>query len=249
MADIKSINTTSITGRIRKVIDWHSHILPGMDDGSRDTKESISLIDMQASQGISAVIATPHFYANDESVESFLNRRERAYGHLKAELSGNAPEIRLGAEVRYYQGISRLAELKDLRIEGSRLLLLEMPMSTWTEYMIRELVELSGKSSIRIVLAHVERYLKLQKHAVWERLAERGVLMQANASFFTSLPSRRRAMALLRDGNIQFIGSDCHNTTSRPPKIGKALEVIEKKFGRDYIRKINEYGYSQLAKK
>ena len=249
MADIKSTNIISTTGRIRKLIDWHSHILPGMDDGSRDTKESISLINLQVSQGISTVIATPHFYANDETVESFLNRRERAYERLRAEFPGKASEIRLGAEVRYYPGISRLAELKELRIEGSRLLLLEMPMSKWTEYMIRELVELSGKSSIRIILAHVERYLKLQKHVVWERIAESGILMQANASFFTSHASKRKAMALLREGNIHFVGSDCHNITSRPPKIGNAYEAIEKKFGSDYIRQMNEFGYSLLVKK
>ena len=78
---------------------------------------------------------------------------------LKPQLPENAPRILLGAEVRYYQGISRLEGLKKLTVEGSKLLLLEMPMGVWTESMVRELVELSGKSSVRIVLAHVERYL------------------------------------------------------------------------------------------
>jgi protein-tyrosine phosphatase len=113
--------------------------------------------------------------------------------------------------------------------------------------MVRELIELSGKSRIRIVLAHIERYLNLQKQAVWERIHDSGILIQANASFFTTLASRRKAISLLKEGEIHFVGSDCHNVTSRSPKIGKAFEIIQKKLGDDYISQMNEYGYSMLA--
>lgn len=226
------------------MIDWHSHILPGMDDGSKDAAESISMLGMQASQGVKTVIATPHFYANDETVDSFLGRRSKAMEDLKSQLPENAPKILLGAEVRYYQGISRLEGLRDLTIEGSKLLLLEMPMGVWPESMVRELIELSGKSSVRIVLAHVDRYLKLQKQSVWDRIMESGILMQMNADFFTSFASKRKALTLLEDGVVQFLGSDCHNTTTRPPQLGKAFEVIRRKLGDDYLNQMNEYGYS-----
>lgn len=228
------------------MIDWHSHILPGMDDGSHDAAESISLVNMQKLQGIDTVIATPHFYVNDETVDSFLDRRKKAWELLKTELPEGPPEIVLGAEVRYYQGISRMDDLKVLRIEGSKLLLLEMPMSSWTEYMIRELIEMSGRSSIKIVLAHMERYLALQTQDAWNRILECGILMQANASFFTSFYTRRKALTLLKEDNIHFIGSDCHNVTLRPPRIGQAFEIIRKKLGDDYISQMNEYGYSML---
>lgn len=228
------------------MIDWHNHILPKMDDGSRNVAESIAMLGMHTSQGVGTVIATPHFYANDESVDAFLKRRRASYENLLVQLPPDAPAILLGAEVKYYPGISRLADLKRLRIEGSQLLLLEMPMSTWTESMIRELIELSGKGGLRIVLAHIERYLNLQSRDVWDRLRESGILMQTNASFFIALSTRRRAMALLREGNIHFLGSDCHNVTSRPPQIGKAFEVIQKKLGVEYIGLMSEYGYSVL---
>ena len=226
------------------MIDWHSHILPGMDDGSKDVAESISMLGMQASQGVETVIATPHFYANDETVDSFLNRRSKAMADLKSQLPENAPKILLGAEVRYYQGISRLEGLQKLTVEGSKLLLLEMPMGVWTESMVRELVELSGKSSVRIVLAHVERYMRQQKQSSWDRIIESGILMQVNASFFASFTSKRKALTLLQDGVVQFVGSDCHNTTTRPPMLGKALEVIRKKLGEDYLDQMQQYGYS-----
>ena len=226
------------------MIDWHSHILPSIDDGSKDAAESISMLGMQASQGVETVVATPHFYANDETVAAFLSRRSKAMEDLKSQLPENAPKILMGAEVRYYQGISRLEGLRDLTIEGSKLLLLEMPMGIWPESMVRELIELSGKSSVRIILAHVDRYLKLQKQSVWDRIIESGILMQVNADFFTSFASKRKALALLEDGVVQFLGSDCHNTTSRPPQLGKAVEVIRKKLGDDYLDQMNEYGYS-----
>lgn len=230
------------------MIDWHTHILPEMDDGSHNVVESLSMLNMQMSQGINTVIATPHFYANAETVDSFLQRRIKSFESLKKELPKKTPEILLGAEVRYYQGISRMAELKALRIEGSKLLLLEMPVTSWTEYMVRELIELSGKSSVQIVLAHMERYYKLQDKSVWERIYESDILLQANASFFTAFGTKRKAIKLLKEGKIQLLGTDCHNMTSRPPQIETALNIIENKLGHDYISQMYEYGYSLLEK-
>ena len=226
------------------MIDWHNHILPEMDDGSHSTAESIAMMRAQAAQGVTMVIATPHFYANDESVESFLHRRSRAANALWEQWSEDMPAVRLGAEVRYYPGISRLTNLSALCIEGSKLLLLEMPFVRWTESMVRELMDLSGRDGICLILAHIERYLSLQDKAVWNRLLENGILMQTNASFFSAFSTRRRALSLLNQGYIHLLGSDCHNMTSRPPQMEKALQAIQKRFGADYIRQINEYGYS-----
>ncbi len=228
------------------MIDWHCHILPGMDDGSHDVAESISMLEMQAADGIKTVVATPHFYANDESVESFLARRNESFNRLKIMCGDNLPEVVLGAEVRYYQGISRMADLKALRIEGSKTLLLEMPFSIWTEYMVRELVEISNNGGIKLVLAHIERYLNLQKRDVLKRVFDSDILIQANASFFSSLITKQKAISLLKEGKIHLLGTDAHNTTSRIPKIGKAFDVINNKLGRDYLSQMNEFGYSLL---
>ena len=222
------------------MIDWHSHILPAVDDGSRDVKESIALLKMLSEQGVDTVIATPHFYANDESVDEFLERRKAAYEKLSAQLPEDAPAIRLGTEVRYYPGICRLENLKELRIEGTQLLLLEMPMSEWTDYTVRELLELSSAKGITLVLAHIERYLPLQRKTVWETLTQNGVLMQVNASFFTELRTKRKAISMLKRGEIHFIGSDCHNLSSRPPEIGSAFEIIRKSLGDEFLSYVKD---------
>ncbi len=229
------------------MIDWHSHILPAVDDGSKNMAESIEMLKRLAEQGVDTVVATPHFYANDESVEDFLRRRDGAYETLKRE-APNAPEILLGAEVRYYQGIGRMENLDKLSIGESRLLLLEMPFSVWTEYTVRELVELSTRSDIKLCLAHIDRYLRLQKRSVWERLYESGILMQVNASFFTDFFTRRKALVMLCEGAIHFIGSDCHNLRSRPPRIGEAFGLIRRKTGEELLSQVNELGKALLEK-
>ncbi len=226
------------------MIDWHSHVLPEMDDGSHNVAESIAMMQAQAAQGITMVIATPHFYANDESVDSFLKRRDRAKEKLCEQLTADLPSLRLGAEVRYYPGISRLQGLSALGIEGSNLLLLEMPMGRWSESMVREVIAMSGRDGICLVLAHIDRYWALQSREVWSRLLENGILMQTNASFFSAFTTRRKALTLLGEGYIHVLGSDCHNMTSRPPRIGSAYDVIQKRFGADYLCQMNEFGYS-----
>ena len=228
------------------MIDFHSHILPGIDDGSRDVSESIAMLEMLSEQGVDTVVATPHFYANHESVNRFLDRRQAAYQALLEKLPQGAPEILLGAEVKYYEGISRLSELKTLRIQGSKLLLLEMSMSKWTEYTVRELEELSRLRDFKVILAHIERYMSYQSPEVMDRLLSAGILMQVNASFFTHLGSRQKAIKLLESGYIHFVGSDCHNMTARPPKLDTAYEWIEKKLGAEFTSQMIEYGYRVL---
>lgn len=228
------------------MIDWHNHVLPKMDDGSHSVAESIEMMRAQAEQGVTTVIATPHFYANDESVDSFLKRRSHAAAKLSEQLTEDMPSLRLGAEVRYYPNISRMQGLSSLCIEGSKFLLLEMPMCRWTDSMVRELITMSGRDGIHLVLAHIDRYVALQDKDVWRILLDNGILMQVNASFFASFVTRRKAMRFLQEGFIHLLGSDCHNMTSRPPQIERATAVIRKRCGADYLRQMNEFGYSLL---
>ena len=229
------------------MIDWHSHILPGMDDGSKSVEESLSMLSELRDQGVECVVATPHFYANDESVDEFLQRRQKAYSLLTESMKGDHPRLYCGAEVRYYPGIAKMSELHSLKIESSDYLLLEMPIGRWTDYTIRELMELANTRSLMIILAHIDRYLAFQSPIVWEKLSENGVLMQVNSTAFNGYITRHKILKLLENGMVQFIGSDCHNLTSRPPKIARAYETIEKKFGEYYLSQMNEYGYKTLG--
>lgn len=227
------------------MLDFHTHILPGVDDGSRNVDESMQMLARMKEQGVSQVVATPHFYADDESVEAFLARRETAFQSLK-DRPEDSPEILLGAEVRYYEGISRMPDLKKLRVQNSRLLLLEMPFRPWSEYAVREVIDIACQGGITPVIAHVERYLFLQRKDVAARLLNNGVLFQVNSTFFTGWRLRRRAMNMLRQGQIHFVGSDCHNLYDRPPNISEAFSLVGRRFGSEFADAFAGHGRELL---
>ena len=223
------------------MIDFHAHILPRIDDGSQSVEESISMLESMKAQGIKKVIATPHFLANHESVDAFVGRRNESLERLK-RAKPDIPEIALGAEVKYYDGISHLPDLKKLRIEGSKLLLLEMPFSPWSEYAVKEITDIAGRGKITLVLAHIERYLSMQNGAVLFCLLENGVLFDSNASFFISRLTRHKALRMLRNHQIHFLGSDAHNMADRAPNTAKAVAIMQKKFGEAFAADFITYG-------
>ena len=226
------------------IVDFHSHVLPGIDDGSQNVEESLQMLDMLAFQGAKKVVATPHFMATETAPQEFFIKRQNSYNQLKEKLSENHPEIILGAEVLYYSGISRMQELSSFCIDGTQLLLLEMPFSKWTDYTVKELVEMSCSSEYVIVLAHIERYLSFQKAGLFESLRENGILMQVNASLFKGYFSKKSAFKLFDKGLIHFIGSDCHNLSDRPPNIKIAYNAIEKKLGREFRMNFEHFSKS-----
>lgn len=228
--------------------DWHSHILPAMDDGSKSVDESVQLLSLLHEQGVGQVVATPHFYANDESVDRFLKRRKKSYEELLGKVTQVLPHIYLGAEVKYYQGISHMADLEKLCVEGTNILLLEMPFCKWSVSVINELFELANMARVKIMLAHIERYFSMQSKTVWRNLYEGGVLMQVNASAVLGFGTKRKIIKFLKTGGVLFVGSDCHNLTSRSPRLGQALSIFEKKLGGNYCFQMKKYWISVLSK-
>lgn len=224
--------------------DFHSHILPQMDDGSCSVEESVKMLKALASQGVKRVVATPHFYANHESVEQFLKRRQESYDKLREHLHDGLPEVVLGAEVRFYDGISRLENLGQLCVQNTDLLLLEMPSTVWTQSTVRQLVDISCSGRVNLALAHIERYGALQNKTTLEMLLENDVIMQINASFVTRLATRSRAIKMLKKGYVRLLGTDCHNLTDRAPDISSATEIISRKISPEFLEYINDYADS-----
>ena len=218
------------------IVDFHTHILPGMDDGSADPAESAAMLAEEARQGVDLVVLTPHFYATENSPRQFLARRSAAYQRLMQVIRPEFPQLRLGAEVQYFEGMSRAESLDGLTVEGTPLLLLEMPFSRWPSRTVSEVLELNDRQGVQVVLAHVERYLPMQYEEAWRTFAENGVLMQASASAFRSWGKRRKIRSMMRDGMIQFFGSDCHNMDDRPPNLNAAYRYVD--FDRDTLHDI-----------
>lgn len=224
------------------IVDFHTHILPGIDDGSKDVKESIAMLELEAQQGITHIVTTPHFYANHDHPKQFLERRKKAEEKLFEEMKKheNLPKVSIGAEVFYFRGISEFENLDSFRILGTRCVMIEMPMITWSKGMYAELKSIKQKHDLIPIIAHVDRYLGLFKnHEIMEYLSELPVLVQANANCLAGGLVSGRMMKYLKNDQIHLLGSDCHNMTNRPPNLGNVIQKIEKKLGKEKIEQIN----------
>ena len=230
------------------MIDFHSHVLPGIDDGSKSVEMSLQMLSALKSQGVDTVAATSHFYATERTPQHYLERRQEAFEKLKPVLDETCPRILLGAEVLYFPGISRMEKLPELCLDGTDLLLLEMPFDSWSEYMIREVNDLARSGRFTLLLAHIERYYFKQPVSVWDGFLEQGILMQSNAEFFLPFPPRRKALRLLKEGKIHLLGTDTHNMTTRAPRMGEARQMISRRLGPAVLEEIDDLGEYLLGK-
>lgn len=228
-------------------VDFHSHILPEMDDGSASLDESIAMLRLEAEQGIRHVVATPHFYARNDTLDCFLEMRCRREAQLREEMKKHSglPQLYMGAEVLYFRGISECDFLDKLTISGKRCILIELPPAPWPEVVYQELGEIRAKQGIIPIIAHVDRYIRpFRTYDVPKRLAQLPVLVQANAEFFVKKRTESMALKMLRADQIHLLGSDCHNMSSRKPNLGPVLQLIQRKVDRDVLSRIQ--GYEQM---
>lgn len=212
------------------ICDIHSHILPGMDDGCQTVEEAVAVMKLAAEGGISKMLATPHYYSG-ESIGDFLARREQSEALLRQRLSGETgpvPEFACGAEVAFFQGISRQEGLEKLCLGRSRYLLLELPFTPWSSEVARDVENLCLRG-IQPILAHVERYFYYQDKRMIQRVLEAQPLVQMNAEYLLKSRYGRHGRKLLKKDTVQLLGSDCHGLERRPPNLGQAVACLQKK--------------------
>lgn len=224
------------------MIDFHTHILPCIDDGASSVEESIALIEQISNAGISTIVATPHFYANQNYPQTFLENRERAYNEIKDKLPRNSPKILLGAEVHYFSGMGLCKELKLLTISGTNLLMVEMPYSNWNEEMFADLYKIQNEMSLQVVIAHLDRYtVNFENRSFIKRfLEEEDFIIQYNLEAFNSILKRNIYVNCLKEKRIFLLGSDCHNLNSRPAKWDSVYPILIKKLGKQRLNRIEQ---------
>ena len=187
-------------------LDYHAHILPGCDHGSDSVETSRKQLAMAAAAGVRIVCATPHFYPHKESIPSFLQRREASAQLLRENLTADAPQLQLGAEVLICDGMERLDGLSRLCRGETNELLLEMPFYQWSESIWDTLYALCERRDIEIVLAHAERY---PPEAI-EQLIRDNVALQLNSECLTRPLHRKRYLTWIKNGSVKYLGSDIH---------------------------------------
>ncbi len=225
------------------LIDFHAHILPGVDDGAADIEETRKLLLSQKQQGIETVVATPH-YLKHTSITEFIKKRDAALDLVKNEITENIPNIIPGAEVELFYGLStHKRNLERLCIGDTNYILIELPFEFWNEWIYEELYQLSVKHKLRPIIAHLDRYITTVRNIKFvEKLLKKDVLIQVNAGALLNFSSRSIVKAFLKRDAFTVLGSDCHNSTDRKCEIEKACRMIEKKFGADVLNRILKNG-------
>lgn len=212
------------------MIDYHSHILPRMDDGPKSIGESLEMLHQCFRQGVDVMVSTSHFYADEEDPAHFVARRNEAFFRLQDAMLTRAeayPVIVLGAEVLYFPGISEAEGIEKLRIGCRKSILVEPPMMPWSDSMLDEIVQLGCNLQCTPVIAHVDRFMDhLHDESLIDRVLERQMRVQVNADYFLDTKTVKTAIKNLKNGKIHLIGSDCHNLTSRAPNLGEVRRLM-----------------------
>jgi protein-tyrosine phosphatase len=213
------------------VIDLHSHVLPGVDDGCATLAESLELVRASAADGVTVLAATPHVRADYPTSPDMMEVRVERVREAVAD-AGIAVEILPGGEI----ALDRLdlldeGELRRFGLGGNQeVLLLEFPYAGWPLALEEQLFHLQA-AGFTPVLGHPERNAEVQ--AAPRRLAplvERGVLVQVTAASLDGRLGRRAreaAMALVDDGLTHLVASDAHTPEIRTAGLSDAAAALD----------------------
>lgn len=218
--------------KLSAITDFHAHILPGADHGSNSLETSAEQLKLLYSAGVRRVVATPHFYPNAVSVETFLKKRSRALTELASLPGEGIPAVYVGAEVLVCPGIDRMPGLEKLCIYGTNVLLLEMPFTKWSEELYETVYNVS-RMDFRVVMAHIGRYPSHQAERI---IAECGVPVQLNGENISSRHGKHKVSRWLDAGIVTAFGSDIHGASRSSAK--DLREIYE--FSGEYADEINE---------
>jgi protein-tyrosine phosphatase len=225
------------------MIDIHSHILPGIDDGPKDMEETAQMLRLAIEEGITDVIATSHGEAGfgehqaKEYLEAFEKTREYIVEH-KLPI-----QLYYGNELYYGDGIIEALRTGEVRtLNGTRYVLVEFPVYESCSYIERGLRELQ-KIGCWPILAHAERYPSIRDVKKIRELTEQGVLIQINAGSIIGklgVGTKRFCLKLMKNDLVHVVATDAHGSLHRKPAIKDCIAYIQRKKGNEYCRMIME---------
>ena len=225
------------------MIDFHSHIIPNVDDGSRSVEETFELLKEAKEAGFSGVISTSHYM--EEYYETDVAERSVWIKAISENLGKKDIDLNLylGNEVYITKNIINLLETrKATSINNSNYVLFEFPMNSKPMDMYDIIYDMLEYKLIPI-LAHPERYSFVQKdpNLIYD-LIQKGVLMQSNYGSILGMYGEKAEIVvrkLLENNMVHLLGSDVHRAGSIYPKIHNCLREIESIIGEDKLEEIS----------
>ncbi|MBQ4111255.1 MAG: hypothetical protein IJD38_00510 [Clostridia bacterium] len=191
-----------------EILDFHAHILPRVDHGSKGVEDGIRQLAMMQAVGVETVCATSHFYPQMLLPSEYVKERDASLKNLlRAWGDAPRPHIIPGAEVLICLGMEEMEDLERLCMEGTNVLLLEMPLTErgWDPCLLHTAQGIARRG-IHPVLAHVDRYPPPSV----EMLLDMGFTGQINARSLTGLLQPKQLLRWIGQGSIVALGSDLH---------------------------------------
>lgn len=223
------------------MIDFHSHIIPGIDDGAENIEISLAMLNQSMKDGVTEIVSTSHCYPRyTKSIEHFIQRRTAGFDELFEAVKNNVniPKIHLASEVNLITDISEFDNLDKLCLPNGKYIMIEMPYGIWKEWMIDSVYKMTI-NGFKPIMAHIDRFVGCNT-SLLNSLFELDVIYQVNAEVFLKNTYNKVADNLLGNGHAHLLGSDMHNTTTRPTTLKSACEKIEKRYGRECVDYFNE---------
>jgi len=231
------------------MIDFHSHILQDIDDGAKNIEQSIKMLKLCAENGVDTVVLTPHcYYTDSDDIRRFIRERNEKYRILKQAIadSGEAlPEVLLGCELHLNKLHAKSDYLKELAIEGTNYIMLEMPTGKWESVIYDTIYSVSIKG-LRPIMAHIDRYY-YDHQPDFHNLFSFDLTYQVNCDSFI-LPGIKKKMPYFFEcGAIHILGSDMHNLTTRTTNMAECKKIIREKYGENCYKFISDNSRLVLA--
>ena len=222
-----------------QIVDIHTHVLPGIDDGARDWDMSMGMLKRSWDNGVRTVIATPHFVPWEgqippERIRQMCREAEARF----SEAYGLEMAVYPGEELYYYSDlVTDLREGRAMTMHGTGTVLVEFGLRVPFGELQQAVLKLK-RSGYRVILAHYERYSALAAEDHVEELLDMGVRLQSNLQALQGGlldPVSRRIKKDYKRGRISFTASDMHNLTSRPPMEERELKWLRSSLDQNEI--------------
>ena len=213
--------------------DLHCHILPGMDDGAKDTAVSLELLRREYEDGVRNIAFTSHFNSERTTVEAFTAKRQAAFEQLTAALEGQPMQFdfKLGAEVFFSPGLCEL-DTRALCMGDTAYLLLEFP-TTHKPHFIRQTLYNLQQQGIVPLIAHIERYpYVLEDPTLLYDWVAAGAYAQINAGALLEPKLCKKLCKFIQWGLVHVISTDTHSPDKRPPRMAQGVQQLEKLLGK-----------------
>ncbi len=221
-------------------IDLHSHVIPGVDDGSPDFEFSVKMLEMADSQGTTHIVATPHYFSGLTNLD--VNTIQQHCDSLNNIMSEKGLIIRVlpGMEVYLNPDIhERYTHGEICTLNRTSYMLVELPFNSYPLYLEEELYRLQ-LSGVFPIIAHPERNANIFKnHTAVEDFVDKGILFQVNSGSITGVFGRtvqKSALMMIKKGFVHFVSSDAHTCGRRSPILQSAANIVEKHFGRQMMQ-------------